>query len=280
MTVNYVNYSELVADTQLLAQKVGWRPAAVLGIARSGMLPAALLATHFHVPLGEARSFASTGRFFEAGRRLQWWAAGGPVLVVDDTTYAGTTMRSAVALLRAAPYPQWKYQCATVYSHPDHVQTETLSVREIARPRYFAWNFMQHPDAQQWMMDIDGILCADPTAYDDDGPEYVQSLQTAVPLQLPQHQVHTIISCRLERWRPQTETWLWQQGVRWQNLILCPCATADERRRTIDYGAWKGEYYANSPCELLVESSERQAQSAFTVSQKPVLCPALGRILQ
>ncbi|TIT90581.1 MAG: phosphoribosyltransferase, partial [Mesorhizobium sp.] len=61
---------------------------------------------------------------------------------------------------------------------------ETDIVFEVVpHPRMFQWNFMHHVFLEQCCVDIDGVLCLDPTADEnDDGPAYEKFLTEARPL--------------------------------------------------------------------------------------------------
>jgi uncharacterized HAD superfamily protein len=131
---------------------------------------------------------------------------------------------------------------------------------------------MQHSELFDAMLDIDGVLCVDSPVFDNDGPEYVAAIENAVPLHLPRVPVGALISCRLERWREQTESWLKRHGVKYGRLILSSYPTAADRRRQCNYGRYKGEQYRDCGATLFIESSSDQAPEIARVSGKPVIC--------
>jgi hypothetical protein len=57
-----------------------------------------------------------------------------------------------------------------------------------------------------------------------------------------------------------------------------PWKTAAQRRRQLDPAEHKGRYFAESSCELFIESSPWQARVISQASGKPVLCPAADKV--
>lgn len=280
--IHYTTYAQLAEDVKTLVAKLPRDIVGVLGVARSGMIPATMVSEILHVPLGEAFLFAKTGEFLGSGDRLKRRAPRrGRILVLDDTVYQGKTMRRVRQAIHRSPFRRkYRWISGAVYRHPLWPQATKLFAREIHSPRYFEWNLMQHPDMENWMLDIDGVLCFDGTVFDDDGEQYRQSLINAVPFHLPSRKAHSLCSMRLERWRPETEAWLAKHGVEYGSLHLSPYATAHERRRYGRYGEIKGAIYKESPCTLFVESSRDQAPIIARISGKPVICMDTQQVFQ
>lgn len=70
-------------------------------------------------------------------------------------------------------------------------------------------------------MDIDGVLCADPTPEEnDDGEKYRHFLLNTPPLFIPKVTIGTLVTSRLEKYRPETEAWLQKNHV---NTISSSC---------------------------------------------------------
>lgn len=275
--MHYITYAQLVEDTLALGVSLPRSIAGVLGIPRSGMLPATILSQFLNVPLGSFDHFLRTGCFAENGNRLLRSASTGNVLVIDDSIYQGQALLKAQQQWAEADARGYQPIWAAVYASPESPDVGCRTQRTVPAPRYFAWNLMQHPDLSQAMSDIDGVLCLDPTVYDDDGPIYSSWLSQAVPLHIPRVPVHTLISMRLDKWRPQTTEWLNRNGVQYAQLILCPAPTPSIRRQ-LNYGQFKGQHYRDSDCTLFVESDASQAPDIAKYSGKPVICLADGKV--
>src|SRR5690242_7983600 len=68
----------------------------IVGIPRSGMIPAAMLATHLQLPLADVRGYAAG---IVNGRSGASERPGKRVLLVDDSANKGAAMARALALL-------------------------------------------------------------------------------------------------------------------------------------------------------------------------------------
>ena len=133
---------------------------------------------------------------------------------------------------------------------------------------------MHHGMLKNACVDIDGVLNVDPSfETDDDGSTYVNFIENAIPLFLPTAPIDTLISCRLEKYRPQTEQWLKKHGVRYNHLVLVDLPTKHARLKWNRHGEYKTEYYkSHKDLYLFIESSQKQARIIADVSQKPVIC--------
>jgi uncharacterized HAD superfamily protein len=121
------------------------------------------------------------------------------------------------------------------------------------------------------MFDMDGVICTEPAAFDDDGPEYQNALKNAAPLHTPSVEIHTICTNRLEKWRRITEDWLTQYGVRFKNLVMQQYPTAARRRQKSHPGKYKGEHFKKSGCTVFIESSAAQSAVIAKVAGKPAI---------
>ena len=106
---------------------------------------------------------------------------------------------------------------------------------------------------------------------DDDGEGYLKFIRTAIPHFRPA-QVGGIVTCRLEKWRSETEAWLRKHNIEFGSLTMMQYPTAVARRKAGNYGKWKGTVFAGSEAPLFIESSVRQARNIHAVAKKPVVC--------
>ena len=216
----------------------------VVGIPRSGMLPASMIALHLNKRITDVDSFVE-GRMMSAGERSVYFQNGDikKVLVVDDSVCRGNAIRKAKTALEPL---ENKYEF--LYMAPI-VTTEGTAFVDIYFEviddwRVFEWNLMHHEALEVACIDIDGVLNVDPTfEIDDDGPTYIDFLEHAVPLFLPTAPIDTLISCRLEKYRPQTEKWLKEHGVQYKNLVMLNLPTKKARLEWNRHGEYKAEYF-------------------------------------
>lgn len=244
----------------------------VVGIPRSGMIPASIIATHLQMPLADPAGLAKGIVHGRSGARVN---AGNRVLLVDDSCNKGRAMAAAASLLPAG--------CkATRLAVFGPYQVEPSSVCDIwfetvHGPRAFAWNLNKHIRLPRWGFDFDGVLCRDNTkAENDDGPRYAEFLARAEPLFLPQRPIGHIITGRAERYRPQTEAWLARHGVQFESLTMTPWPTKAERmaamRQAGGRGGWKAQQAKRLGVEMFIESCPKQAGIIAREAGIPVWC--------
>ena len=234
------------------------------------MLPASMVATELHVPLG----MTSDQFVAEAGRRLQWNKdSGKKVLIIDDSVAKGGSMAKARAqvtkLMEDGIIQEAVY--AAVYVSRRSTGRVDIYGSIMGAPRIFEWNLFNSGIARKSMFDMDGVICCEPGAYDDDGPKYRQAIANARPLHIPAVKIRAICTGRIERWRKVTETWLKRHGVKYGDLIMNPAATAVVRRKKNNVPEIKGLHYKSSKAVLFIESSRRQAARIAKISGKSVL---------
>jgi orotate phosphoribosyltransferase len=122
-------------------------------------------------------------------------------------------------------------------------------------------------------MDIDGVLCRDPTPREnDDGPEYRQFLTSTERRYLPTVPVRWLVTARLEKYRALTEEWLSANGVEYGDLIMMDYPDMAARRAANAYASFKAEAYARTGALLFVESSPNVAVEVARLSGKSVFC--------
>lgn len=276
--MNFASYADLVRDTLALCRR--FEPGqfrGVLGIPRSGMIPAAIIAQELDCHLGDLHTFATTGAFHRPGYRMDW-ARGpdDPILVVDDSVHSGRSMREAREIMGEDA----DMVTACVYLRPGMEDEVDVFARRLASPRLFAWNWTGSVLLEHCLCDMDGIICTDHDVFDDDGPEYVQALRDVRPLHLPQRQVGAIVTARLDRWRDLTWDWLEDHRVECGDLVMAPFAKAAERRQ-YGNGRFKADVYGEDENALLfIESSKPQAEDIHRRTGRPVLHLPGGRLLR
>lgn len=248
----------------------------VVGIPRSGLLPANMIALALNLPLADIDGFAE-GRTLSAGhtRRRDLFDQSidtyRRILVVDDSIRTGDSIREARAKLSHLPNQDRFLFCA-IYADDDSHPEVDLVMEAVPTPRVFQWNIMHHSVAAQSCFDIDGVLCFDPTGDEnDDGERYRAFLNDARPLMTPTHRLGHLVTSRLERYRPETEAWLAARGIEYDKLWMLDLPSAAERRKQGSHGRFKAEVYRKLDAILFIESEERQAVEIARLSGKPVL---------
>lgn len=249
----------------------------VAGVPRSGMLVASLVALKLNLPLTDVFSVADD-RPLKAGytRRSSRGTLSRPseakhILVVDDSISTGESLARTKALL--SNLMARKTFCAA-FSTQDAVQKVDLCFEILPLPRIFEWNVLHHKLLELCCLDIDGILCPDPSPdANDDGARYLEFLLTAPRLVIPTGRIGHLVSSRLEKYRSVTEEWLRAAGVDYGRLHLLDLPSAAERRRLQIHGKFKAAIYKGLPeTHLFIESERQQAIDISQFSGKASLC--------
>lgn len=254
----------------------------VVGIPRSGLLAANLVALHLNLPLTDDQGLME-GRLLSGGRRQDEIDKEGflnrprNVIVVDDSISSGRAMAQTRTTLRhVTPLHSIKY--AAVYTSSQGKSAIDLYAQELPTYRVFEWNVMHHWLIHDFCMDIDGVLCVEPTSDEnDDGTNYRQFLANAPSLYITTGKVGYLVTCRLEKYRDLTVEWLRDRNIEFGELFMLNLPDAETRRKLGIYAKFKAEIYRKTRASLFIESSYDQALEIARLTGKPVL--AIDRLL-
>lgn len=274
--MNFVTYAELVNDCKALARRLP-RLFGVVGVARSGMIPASIIAQEQHCQLADLETFIN-GRFYEPGSRLRESPESDLILVVDDSCFASQTMDRVKRRIETVKH-RWgqKIECAVVYVTTESADRVRHWAHVVDAPRLFEWNWLAHPRLERTLFDMDGILCQDPPPGRAESADVLGAL---APIYLPRVPFRGIVTCRLQTWRQVTGHWLDRYKLKPMTVTMFPGEKPKDREGK--HASWKAEQYvADESAELFVESCPTQAEEIARLSGKPVLCPPAGwRVFQ
>jgi uncharacterized HAD superfamily protein len=194
------------------------------------------------------------------------------ILIVDDTVNSGSEIKRVQGAIRSAGIAESSIRFGAVYASPEGVAYADTYAELLPLPRVFEWNIMNHKDLlANACMDIDGVLCPDPSNREnDDGPRYRKFLSDTELRYKPSSKVAALVTSRLEMYRPETEGWLARHGVSYDRLIMLDLPSAEERRRMKAHAPHKAKAYSDSGTSLFIESSEAEAREIFEITGKPV----------
>lgn len=274
MTLHFRSIAQLSQSVAAGLPRIPRSVDLVVGIPRSGMLVASMIALARNLPLADLDQFLD-GRVMRSGTtRSQRQAAAAEarhVLLVDDSCRTGAAMTAARRRVDSTSEGM-RYTTCVVYGVPGANPGVDLLLETVPEPRVFEWNVLHHPTIDRACVDIDGVLCVDPTdAENDDGSAYRRFLAGARPLHIPSRVIGTLVTSRLEKYRPQTEAWLERHGIRYRSLRMLDCPDASTRRALGLHGSFKASVYAALDSPLFIESELHQAREIARISGKPVL---------
>lgn len=276
--MNYVSVSKLNKDILNNLHKIPRDIDLVVGVPRSGMLPATLIALYLNKSLSDLDSFIE-GKVYSHGTTKNISVLEESMkdvkkaLIVEDSSNTGVSLRNAKERLRnIGENIELMYMAA--YVTKETKSLVDISCREIATPRIFEWNFIHHCMLQQACVDIDGVLCLDPTPEEnDDGIKYRGFIKNAKPKLIPTAKIGWIVTSRLEKYRKDTEEWLKNYNIQYDHLCMMDVKSAEERRKLGNHAAFKAFVYKKAKdTTFFIESEQKQAEEIARLTGKQVLC--------
>ena len=265
--IEFISYEHLAQVTRGILGQFLSDTSIVVGIPRSGMLPASIIATSAHLPLYSLRE-----------GKLQYVGGGyrsplesnhiKKILLVDDSISTGFCMTRCLENIRK------EIDCdittAAIFVSPDTSFVPDIIGQWLQSPHWFEWNLLNAITATLTAVDMDGVLCNDTPIEQLEEMEF--GIRDAWPLTIPRYiAVRAIITSRLQVHKKITKDWLKLHQVEYDNLILGPWYSPNER--TLDNVVeFKAKEYIKCGAKLFIESDDIQAQKIATYANKPVLC--------
>lgn len=285
--MKYINYRQMIADVQAWSRRLPDFKA-VIGVPRSGLIPAAVLALSRNVPMYSLDDVTTVetaglqaGPAVHTAKRQGSWSLSrlptgpgrGPTLVVDDTVWDGNTismLRDTLAHLPNLCFAAYATSgAAPVDFHCHHFGREPLLTE---------WTVFHCEFNRLVLTDLDGVLCEDWPHPGEDGvyeERYANHLANAACLIRPSSKLGGIVTSRLAKYREATEAWLVRNHITYEQLIMCPAETPTQRAAQHGFAEWKAHVYgtwlAHAHAGLFIESCPRQATRIATVTGRPVL---------
>ena len=279
----YRSYEDLSDCIRRNVWKVPGDVDLIVGIPRSGMIPALMIAELLNKRCADLDTFID-GKIMASGGRSRLMRSGDirKVLILDDTVFFGRALRKAKEKLEPIS-GNYELIYATIYAEGKHAKEMVdIYFEEIYRTGetvwLYEWNILHHYEKKTKfaMWDIDGLLCKDPPD-DREVEAYEKYLPNAIPMIIPTTHVGALVTYRLEKYRDVTEKWLEKQGVDYGELKMFDAPDRDTRNQTLSPSKYKAMLYAEATwATLFIESEVRQAERIHKYSGKPVFCYANG----
>ena len=279
--MRYITLSDFCSSIRKNIDKIPHDIDFVIGVPRSGMIAASIISEFLNVPLIDVNSFI-TGSVPTGGDRLQLYSkeSTNKVLVIDDTTFSGKSMKETKEKLSSREGYEFIY--GVVYLEGDKGSEEIDFYLEDMRHIdegwgnicLYEWNLFNHyPHVMAKIMwDLDGVFCVNPER-DDNEAEYIEFIKNATPLFTPKVRLNKIVTYRCNKYRKETEEWLAKNGIRYNLLGMVNANNYIERHQIAPSSAqFKAEIYKNDDAQLFIESEPEQAEQIWKLSNKPVLC--------
>lgn len=270
---NYRSVTDMRSTILANLHRVPEDTGVVVGVPRSGMLPALLIGLYKHLPVIDLEAFLE-GRTPDGGRRMAFFSDAGAsanskVLIVDDSILTGAQMQRVRERVSSSGINADVVYLA-VYGRKTSNDLVDLIFEDVPPPRVFEWNIFHHSSTEEACFDMDGVLCRDATKSDTATPEaYSRFLETTEPKLIPRSKVGWVVTSRLEVHREATEAWLSRHRVDYGELIMWDTVLT-KKASPADRAAFKSSVYKRLPSSLFVESSKVQAKLIARSTGRPV----------
>lgn len=277
MNFSYRSYFELIKDIRSNIKKIPPEVDIIVGIPRSGLLVANIISQYLSIP------FVDIERFFErkvisTGRRINFSPEGEfyrrikNVLIVDDSINSGKQFHQIKERLKIIGN-EFNFIFLAVYATQESKEMVDICFDIVSTPRIFEWNLLNSWILNHSCVDMDGVICHDPSKIqNDDGPEYLNFIRNAPILFKTDSIIQKIVTSRLEKYREETQKWLFENKIKYNELIMLDLNTKEERQRLKIHAKFKAEVYKNSNCILFIESTLWQAIEIKKITGLPVFC--------
>jgi len=266
---HFVSFNELVFWVDEWIKTFPTSYDLIIGIPRSGLLVANLIALKLGKPLTTPDNFQKIiwkSKHISSGGQCK------NILLVDDSITTGKTMKKNLNLVKAVK-PDVKITTAAVIVNKN--TKKMVDVYYVSIPRFkrlFEWN-MLHSKKGVVAIDMDGILCEEPRAgleeHDKEG--YIKWLKEARPYLVPTFEIDFIITNRLEKYRAITEKWLKKHRVRYKRLIMWNIGSVKEKKKGRKT-RHKIETLLKIKPKFYWESSYGEAKDIWESTKIPTIC--------
>jgi uncharacterized HAD superfamily protein/hypoxanthine phosphoribosyltransferase len=264
----------------------------IVGIPRSGMVPAYIIGLYLNVNVIDLDGFienrlVSNGKTRKSKSDINYSNEAKSVLLVDDSVLSGGSILEALGKIPSALLS--KVTTLAIYSDRSKRTDIDLFFEVLPPPRVFEWNLFHRELLSKSCFDIDGVLCVDPTDDEnDDGDRYIEFILNARPLIKPTYRINSLVTNRLEKYRPQTELWLKRHEISYDKLIMLDLPSKEARQLAECHASHKANYFKKShELVLFVESDLSQAReivkltgkSVYCMDSNVMLCPGIGDVV-
>lgn len=272
--MNYKTFNDLSVDIKNNLHKIHvGNYDLVVGIPRSGMMAAYVIGLYLNINVTDINSLITNQSLKKASIRKVRNSLIKPqdakrILLVDDSIISGKSLSESISQIP----DHFKDKITTLVVYSDRSRRDDIDtyLEVLPTPRLFEWNIFHRSILGNACVDIDGVLCLDPSHEEnDDGVKYINFLLNAKPHILPSYKIHSIVTSRLEKYRPQTEEWLKKYNIEYENLIMLDLPDKESRLKLNAHATHKASYFKRSKdLELFIESNSKQAQQIMSITGK------------
>ncbi len=287
--MEYISYQKIIEDIKTNITKIPKDVLGIIGVPRSGMLPATIIAGQLNVGLCTINEFIEKGAdVFSSnhGNRKLRSIESKKILVVDDTCYNGTeTKKNRLKLSKFNNEYEFIFMCvylegSCMIDKPDLYLVDIS--KNVKNSGFgiclYEWNLFSNPGImEKTIFDLDGVLCVEPPD-ERKIDEYVKYIDNPIPLIIPTLDKITICTYRLIKYKEQTFKFLDSVGLTKKLVYMFNSDSYEERAKTPSWLYKSYVYNKLSDYKLFVESDDQQAKEINRITKKPVFCLSTNKL--
>jgi len=264
--MNFITYNQLKKDVIEWSKELPNDFDVIVGVERSGIIPATILALHWNKPFLTFNQLLEYNGSVYIDSKVSIKEVN-RVLIIDDSISSGRAMER---MRNEMGNMDFVFKTGAVYGFDSNHDLVDYIFKDILSPRMFEWNFQHNENLPNCILDIDGLIFKEPPL-EDDTEAYEAYLGNPTPLYIPTVPVMGIVTGRLEKYREVTEKTLARYGVKYGFLKMANYTTPQERRQD-NMGVMKGLEFNNSEASVFIESSKEQADIMRKMCVKDIIC--------
>lgn len=279
--MKYITINDLTDTIKKNLWKIPNDVDVIIGIPRSGMLCASIIASYLNIPLIDVNSFAN-GMQPWGGSRVHYFDAShkktNKVLVIDDTVFTGRAIKRAKKDLEGVKDVEFIYACVYLEGKGEDVidfylEDVRMYTNNFSELVLYEWNIFQHHIGlmSSSLYDLDGVLCSN-----------CEDIENAPALFTPRTKIGGIVTYRLLKDADKVKAWLEKNEIRYGNLFMVNADSWEEvEKNGTTPEKFKTYCYRNDfKYKLFVEGSDEQASAMSKMTKKPIFCVESNKIYQ
>ncbi|WP_083005006.1 phosphoribosyltransferase family protein [Halomonas sp. GT] len=273
MQIHFKSYADLNSDINKNFDKISGDWDLVVGIPRSGMIPAYIISLALNINCTDIASLVSNlplkrgvTRDLKKNITHPWDAK--RILLVDDSILSGESLRKEME-----PIPVFLKNRVTtlaIYSNKPVRKDIDIVLEFVPLPRVFEWNIFHHKIVEGACVSLEGVISIDKINN--------KPLMLMKPRYLPSGKIHTIVSCRPASQREEVVSWLTMNGINFSNLVMVSDDVDFDSLDDFSKSKIKSDAFQSSSAFLYIEGNSEQAKMINKESNKPVYCQASSQI--
>ena len=181
--MNFRTYEDLISCINKNIDKIPRDIDLVVGIPRSGLMVASIIALYLNIPFVDIRSYLDEAELVTGTtRKCKTWikniSEAKHVLIIDDSVSSGKAIKDVKEKIETCRLCNTKHTYLAIYGLAASYHKVDICFEVCEQPRMFEWNYMHHWALEYCCMDIDGVVCEDPNIIEnDDGKRYKKCLR-------------------------------------------------------------------------------------------------------